>query len=244
MRGDAVSGVHLARQDLELLVARRIGDADLEQEAIELRFGQREGAFVLDRVLRRQHQERLVEAVRLVADGDRALLHRLEQRALHLGGGAVDLVGEDDVGEDRALVDGELQRPRVVDQRADQVGGQQVGRELEALERQMAGLGQRLDDQRLGQAGQALEQHVAAGEQRHDEAVHQLLLADHLPADLAASAWAQGIGAAARSRPGPASLRTVMGCWLLAGLRGPTRGRCDRRRPRRGACRRARRPAR
>ena len=45
--------------------------------------------------------------------------------------------------------------------------------------------GQRLDDQRLGQAGQALEEHVPAGQERHREAVHQRLLADHLPANLA-----------------------------------------------------------
>jgi hypothetical protein len=31
------------------------------------------------------------------------LLHRLEQRRLRLGGRAVDLVAEDDVGEDRPL---------------------------------------------------------------------------------------------------------------------------------------------
>ena len=50
-----------------------------------------------------------------------------------------------------------------------------------------------------------------------------------------ARAWAQGIGAAARSRPGPASLRTVMGLLAPGGRRVPRRGRCDRRRPRRGA---------
>jgi hypothetical protein len=42
------------------------------------------------------------------------LLHRLEQRALRLRRGAVDLVGEDDVGEDRALAERErLVRPGV-----------------------------------------------------------------------------------------------------------------------------------
>ena len=36
----------------------RIVDVDLHQEAVELRFGQRIGAFLLDRVLRREHMER------------------------------------------------------------------------------------------------------------------------------------------------------------------------------------------
>ena len=37
------------------------------------------------------------------ADGDLALLHRFEQGGLRLGRRAVDLVGQDDVGEDRAV---------------------------------------------------------------------------------------------------------------------------------------------
>jgi hypothetical protein len=41
------------------------------------------------------------------SDGDAALLHRLEQGRLGLGRGAVDLVGEDDVGEDRARLEDE-----------------------------------------------------------------------------------------------------------------------------------------
>ena len=36
---------------------------ELEEEAIELRFGQRVGALHLERVLRREHEERLVERV-------------------------------------------------------------------------------------------------------------------------------------------------------------------------------------
>ena len=40
--------------------------------------------------------------VRLVADRDLALLHHLEQRALDLGRGPVDLVGEQEVREHRA----------------------------------------------------------------------------------------------------------------------------------------------
>ena len=38
--------------------ARRIADHQLEEESIQLRLGQRIGAFLLDRVLRGQHEER------------------------------------------------------------------------------------------------------------------------------------------------------------------------------------------
>jgi hypothetical protein len=47
-------------------------------------------------------------AVGGAGDGHLALLHRLEQRRLHLGRRAVDLVGEHDVGEDRAGLEAKL----------------------------------------------------------------------------------------------------------------------------------------
>jgi hypothetical protein len=49
--------------DVDLLVVRRVLDDDVEHEAIELRFRQRIGALELDRVLRREDVERLVERV-------------------------------------------------------------------------------------------------------------------------------------------------------------------------------------
>ena len=79
-----------------------------EHEAVELRLGQLERAALLDRVLRGDDQERRRQLERLLADRDLALLHRLEQGALHLRRGAVDLVGQQQVGEDRPLVDAEL----------------------------------------------------------------------------------------------------------------------------------------
>ncbi len=71
-------------------------------------------------------------------------------------------------------------RPRVrpVDARADEVGGHEVGRELDAPEAAAEHGGERLDGERLGQPGHALEQHVAAGEQRDEQALEHRVLAD------------------------------------------------------------------
>ena len=55
-----------------------------QQEAVELRLGQRMRAVVLDGILRRHHQERLRQAMHDAVDADRALGHRLEQRRLGL----------------------------------------------------------------------------------------------------------------------------------------------------------------
>ena len=80
----------------ELVLEAGIRDLQLQQEAVELRLRQRIGPFVLQRVLGRQHHERFRQAEGPLADGDLPLLHRLQQRRLHLGRRAVDLVGQDD----------------------------------------------------------------------------------------------------------------------------------------------------
>ncbi len=87
----------LAEEHLELLLGRRVAEADAHAEAVELRLGQRVGAVELDRVLRREHEERLRQRPRHAVDRDLALAHRLEQRRLRARRGAVDLVGEQHV---------------------------------------------------------------------------------------------------------------------------------------------------
>ena len=114
-------------------------------------------------------------------DRDADVLHRFEQRRLRFRRGAVDLVGEHDVRENRPGLELE-ERPAVRvlldDVGADDVGGHQVGRELDARERQVQHVGERVDEARLADAGNALEQHVAAREQAGDREVHDLLVAD------------------------------------------------------------------
>ncbi len=165
---------HRLRRALEDLVHRRfrrIRHLQLEEEPIELRFRQRIGAFHLQRVLRREHQERLIELVGRLADRHALLLHGLEQRRLRLGRRAVDLVGQDDVREDRPGLELEERaavRVLLHDVGADDVGGHQVRRELDARELQVQDVRQRVDEAGLAHAGNALEQHVAAGQQGRD----------------------------------------------------------------------------
>ena len=118
--------------------------------------------------------------------------HHLEQRGLHLGRRAVDLVGQQEVHHDRAEFDVELFLALAVDAGTDDVGGHQVGRELDAGERAADHLGERLHRQRLGHAGNALEQHVALGEQADEHPLDQQVLADDDPLDLEDRAF-QGV---------------------------------------------------
>jgi hypothetical protein len=136
--------------------------------------------------LRGQHEQRALQRVALAADRHLVLLHRLEQRRLGLGRRAVDLVGEDDVGEDRAgdEADGACAGgPILLDHLgAEDVRRHQVGRELDAAELQVDGVGECLDQQRLGQPRHAAQQAMAAGEERGQDLLDDRVLADdHLP---------------------------------------------------------------
>ena len=78
----------------------------------------------------------------------------------------------------------EFAASRIVNQRADEVGRQQIGRELQTLEIRSESRRQRLDGERLGQTGHAFEQNVAVGEQAEQEPLDQILLANDDVSDL------------------------------------------------------------
>ena len=80
----------------------RVADVDLEEEAVELGFRERVGALLLDGVLGGEHVEGARQGVVGAADGDPAFLHGLQQGGLGAWAGAVDLVGHQQLAEDRA----------------------------------------------------------------------------------------------------------------------------------------------
>ena len=120
------------------------------------------------------------------------LLHRFEQRRLGLGRGAVDLVGQDDLREDRPLHESQTTAALLLVENlgAGDVGRHQVGRELDALEIEIEDVGQGLDQQRLGQSGHAGNQAMAAGEQRNQHLLHHVVLSDDHLAELRKNALA------------------------------------------------------
>ena len=158
---------------LELLLEVRIADEDLEHEAVLLGFRQRVGAFLLDGVLRGQDEERIAERVPHPAHRHLPLLHGFQQGRLRLRRRAVDFVGQDHVGEQRALEEAELAvagRAVLHDHvRPRNVGGREVGRELDAAEAQVERAAQGADHQRLGQARHAFQKAMPAAEQADEQ---------------------------------------------------------------------------
>ena len=148
-------------------------------EAVELRLGQPVGARLLDRVLRREHEEGHADRPRDAVDRHLSLLHDLEQRGLRLRARAVDLVGEHDVREDGPGVELELARLLVVDRDAGDVAGQQVGGELDAGVRALHRLRERPGERGLAGARDVLEQHVALAEHRGEHELDDVALAEH-----------------------------------------------------------------
>jgi len=160
------------------LLGRRIPQHRLEEEAVLLGFGQRIGPLVLDRVLGGEHHEGVRKRHLLPFESDAALLHRLQQRRLDLGRRPVDLVGEEDVGEDRPLPDPERSRLQIIDRCADDIGGHQVRRELDTTVLHRHQAGHRLGEQSLADARHALQQHMAASHDGERAEAHGILLPD------------------------------------------------------------------
>ncbi len=133
-RTDALErmAVALVEHDLPLVVLARVAERRAKQEPVELGLGQEERALLLDRVLGCEQQERRGEAPRDPVDGDLPLGHRLEERGLGLLRGAVDLVDEDDVREDRSRPELEVALLLIEDRRAGHVGRLEIGRALDA----------------------------------------------------------------------------------------------------------------
>ena len=165
-RGDGVLAAQ-APQEGDLVGGLRIAERYAHQEAVELGLRQREGALVFDRVLGRHHQEGTFEGIGDAVDADLLFLHGFEQGGLGARGGAVDLVGQQDVHEHRAGV--ELEPPFGLVEHGDagHVVGQQVGHALQALELAVDAGREGARQHGLAGTGHVLDQHVPLDQERH-----------------------------------------------------------------------------
>ncbi len=161
-------------QDFLLTLRVRIAHSQAHQEAIQLGFGQRIGSVVLDGVLRGDHHERLGQGTRVIVHRHLRFVHGFKQRALGFGSGAVDFIGQHDVGENRARPEFKALRLLVVNVDADHVGGKHVGSELNALERAVKRARQRMGQGGLADAGNVFQQQMSAGQQSHQRQLHGL----------------------------------------------------------------------
>ncbi len=110
-------------------------------------------------------------------DGDLALVHGFEQGRLRFRSGAVDLVGQQDVGEHRSALEFEFLLDGGVDRDAQHVRGQHVAGELDALKAAVDGAGERLAERGLADSRDAFDQQMAFGENGNQGEAEDVVLA-------------------------------------------------------------------
>ena len=90
---------------------------------------------------------------------------------------AVDFIGENEVAEDGAVLGVKCSFPRIIDQRANNVGRQHVRGKLQTLKFHLGGRRKRLERERLRQPRHAFQQDVAVGDEADQQPVHEIFLA-------------------------------------------------------------------
>ena len=168
--------------DLEFFFGGGVADIDEEHEAIELGFWEWVGAFLLDGILGSEDEERFFEGEAMFTGVDLLFLHGLEESGLGFGWGAVDFVGENDIGEDGAFNEFESAATWLIgfleDFRAGDVTGHEIGGELDAIEVEGHQIGEGVDEEGFGEAWDAHEEGVTAGEDAGEELFDDRVLAD------------------------------------------------------------------
>ena len=96
----------------------------------------------------------------------------------------VDLVGEQQLREDRPRSKSKLALLHVEDRRSGDVRRHQVGSELDPSELAAKDLAERSHEQSLAETGDGLDQHVSSREQRGQRSQHKFILPDKHLANL------------------------------------------------------------
>src|SRR5262249_16956856 len=155
---------------------------NVEHEAVLLGLRKRVRAFLLDGVLCGQHEERIRQPMARSTDGHLTLLHCLKKRGLRLRGSAIDLVGQHDVCEKRAVQELEhaLSCGLVLLKYLcpSDIRRHQVRRELNTAKAKVERIGQCADYECLGQSRHAHEQTVTTGENGDEQFFEHALLTD------------------------------------------------------------------
>jgi hypothetical protein len=97
--------------------------------------------------------------------GDLAVVHGFEEAGLGPRGSAVDFVSQDDIGEERAGLKDEILALVPEDRDAQDIGGQEIGRELDSPKGTLDGPGDGAGQHGLPDAGDILDEHMAPREE-------------------------------------------------------------------------------
>ena len=105
-------------------------------------------------------------------------LHHFQQRRLRFRRSAVDFVGQNDLAHHRAGLEFQLVGFEVDDGKTGHVGGRNVGRELNALERAIERFGQRAGQRGFAHARHILDEHVTLAQKRDERQFDHFVLSN------------------------------------------------------------------
>ncbi len=166
---------------------------------------------MINRVLGGDEKEGRRQIIIDAVGGDFPLGHRLQQGGLRARRGAVDFVGQHDLGKERAGAELEIGGLGIENGAAGDVVGQEIGRALDAFEGAAEAAGQGAGQHGLGHARHVLQQHVPFGQKRDQSQDDLIAFADDDFLDIVNNAVGQGRGRGRtrlRVRPDP----FVWGC--------------------------------
>ena len=151
-------------EHLPLFLERGISNTEAHQKPVELGFRKGKRPVIFGRILRGDDHKGLLKRMRLIIDGNLCFTHRFQETALGLRRGAIDLVGQHDVGKDRTRYELKPLFLPVKHGDADDVGRQQIAGELNALERTVKRSGQAVCQCGFADARNVFEQKMATGQ--------------------------------------------------------------------------------
>ena len=135
-----------------------------DHESLQLTVRKQLGAGGTGRILGGDHDEGVHRGISDAVYGDAVFLHDLKQSCLCPAGGAVDLIGEEDVAENGAGMQLRLSAVTLQRHEADDIAGQHIDGELHALGLQRHGGREGARHRGLAYAGDVLQQDVSFGQ--------------------------------------------------------------------------------
>lgn len=180
-------GGEMEFEDLALFGGGGVVDPGFEEEAVELCLREGVGAFEVDGVLGGEDGEVRGEGADGGVGGDLALFHTFEEGGLGAGRHAIDFVDKEEIGEDRAGVEGELTGALDEDGGAEDVSRHEIRGGLDALEAEAEDSAEGLDQEGFGDAGDAFEEDMALAENRDEGFIDDTGLAGDDLAELGAN---------------------------------------------------------